>query len=197
MNAKDPRVRQLLSDLSIEAKDNETLEEIAERRNIDVHSLIALLDQYKGEETMEFQKMTIREQIKELIGYHKKQKELLTESMEYLRRVLFAHFNHHEENLLPLYEAFHAYKANVEIHQVIQERDVFLALKQEIPVDTKRIAQLETLKKEREELAREIEHHTENFTLPKDACPTYELLFEKMKELLDDVRVHDEKEEEI
>ena len=135
--------------------------------------------------------------ITELIDYiidthHTKERYLLAEIDELLNKVLLVHYEHHQEQLVPLHGLFSDLRKELQEHFAKEEKAIFPYIKKNFNKE-KGIRYVKDLEDEHEaagNLIKEIIACTNDFTAPKDGCATYRLVFQKLQELVKDVYIH-------
>ncbi|MDO5755280.1 MAG: DUF542 domain-containing protein [Tissierellia bacterium] len=170
---------------------HQILEEALGEKGIDVDSFIKKLNEM--EDTSEDLDWTsgIHMETEELIDFivqrfHRKEEELLEEVDRYLRKILKVHYLRHGEELGEIYQTFLQLKGELNLHFAKEEKEVFPHIKK----DPKKIQELEDEHEEAGKLLQQLEELSQGFTTPDDVCATYELAYEKLHELVDDIHLH-------
>jgi len=113
-------------------------------------------------------------------------------------KILRVHGEHHGQVLSILHRQFHLFKMAMEEHLIKEETQVFPRIKAyeetQTVADLRAVNQaITTLEQEHEEagqLLRTMREITSDYELPSDACKTYALTFQLMKEMEDNTFVH-------
>lgn len=139
------------------------------------------------------QEMTIPQLIDYLMDtHHVKERQLLAEIDELINKVLVVHYEHHQEQLIPLHGLFSDLRKELQQHFAKEEKLVFPYMLEHFAGD-KNLDYVRALENEHEaagELIKEITACTNNFTPPEDGCTSYRLVFQKLEELIKDVYLH-------
>lgn len=137
--------------------------------------------------------MTIPQLIDYLMDtHHVKERQLLAEIDELINKVLVVHYEHHQEQLIPLHGLFSDLRKELQQHFAKEEKLVFPYMLEHFAGD-KNLNYVRALENEHEaagELIKEITACTNNFTPPEDGCTSYRLVFQKLEELIKDVYLH-------
>lgn len=124
--------------------------------------------------------------------HHAKERYLLAEIDELINKVLLVHYEHHQEQLVPLHGLFSDLRKELQEHFAKEEKVIFPYMKMNFNKE-KGIRYVKDLEDEHEaagNLIKEITACTNDFTAPKDGCATYRLVFQKLQELVKDVYIH-------
>ena len=135
--------------------------------------------------------------VPELIDYiidthHSKERILLAEIDELINKVLLVHYEHHQEQLVPLHGLFSDLRKELQEHFAKEERLIFPYMKESFTWD-KSAGYVKELEDEHEgagNLIKEITVCTNDFTPPEDGCSSYRMVFQKLEELVKDVYIH-------
>lgn len=139
------------------------------------------------------EKMNVPELIDYIIDtHHIKERNLLAECDELMNRVLLAHYEHHQEQVIPLHGLFSDLRKELQEHFAKEEKLVFPYMKESYlsKENSGYVKELEDEHDAAGNLIKEITVCTNDFTPPKDGCPTYHLLFQKLHELVKDIYIH-------
>ncbi len=183
---------------------NDTLEDAIKELGIEVKSFIEVLNkklvnqENKSHENQtldidRLMKMSIQELINYIIDtHHLKERNLLAEIDELINKVFFVHYEHHQEQLIPLHTLFSDLRKELQQHFVKEEKLVFPYMLKNSRGD-KSIDYVKSLEDEHDaagNLIKEITACTNEFTAPEDGCASYRVLFQKLYELIKDVYIH-------
>jgi regulator of cell morphogenesis and NO signaling len=108
---------------------------------------------------------------------------------ELMFKILTVHGENHTE-LFTIHKIFGNLKTELEGHLVKEEEFLFPKL---LAKDSNCKALIEELEQEHDgagDALHQLTDLTNHFTLPKDACTTYEIVYEKLKELVADMYMH-------
>lgn len=108
---------------------------------------------------------------------------------ELMFKILTVHGENHPE-LFPIHKLFGNLKTELEGHLVKEEEFLFPKL---LAKDSNCKTLIEELEEEHDgagDALHQLTDLTNHFTLPKDACTTYEIVYEKLKELVADMYMH-------
>ena len=148
-----------------------------------------------------FKELSIPEMLDSLEQtHHVTEREMMGQAEELLNKILIVHYPHHGELLTQLHHLYCALKAELEEHFAKEERLVFPLLRQQPQPDAQTLAYVKKLEEEHSaagDLIKEIQKLTENFTLPADACITFERTYKTLEALFDDIFIHIFKENSI
>ncbi|HCX64675.1 MAG TPA: iron-sulfur cluster repair di-iron protein [Eubacteriaceae bacterium] len=104
------------------------------------------------------------------------------------QKVLKAHGENHPE-LFDVFKDFHALKSELEQHLIKEEVPLFPAmLKADNDADLQ--TEIEDEHEGAGDLLKKLRQENQDFTVPKDACESYSLLYKKLEELESDVFQH-------
>lgn len=201
-----PKAIEIFNDFHIDycCGGNDALEDALNELGIEVNSFIELLNRKltnQAHKPNEEQVLAVEQlmgmSISELIDYiidthHLKERRLLAEIDELINKVLFVHYEHHQEQLILLHELFSDFRKELQQHFVKEEKLVFPYMLKNFDGD-KGIDYVKSLEDEHEaagNLIKEITACTNDFTAPKDGCNSYRVLFQKLQELVKDVYIH-------
>lgn len=130
--------------------------------------------------------------------HHDYERKLLEDIDELLRKILLVHFKKHGQDLKKTYLIFVNIKASLLAHLAKEEKEVFPIFEKDY--EKKDLVFLDELKDEHKDMGEMLEKlkiSTNNFKAPKDGCKTYELSFDKLKSLTEDIYLHIFKENSI
>lgn len=182
----------------------DALEEAVQKLGIESKSFIELLNKKlvnKPHKSNKGQVLAVEHlaemDIPDLIDYiinthHSKERILLAEIDELINKVLLAHYEHHQEQLVPLHGLFSDLKKELQEHFAKEEKLIFPYMKKNFngKQDTEYVKELEDEHEAAGNLIKEITACTNDFTAPKDGCASYRLAFQKLHELVKDVYIH-------
>jgi len=136
-------------------------------------------------------------EVPDLIDYiiethHSKERILLSEIDELINKVLLAHYEHHQTQLVPLHGLFSDLRKELQEHFAKEEKLIFPYMKNSFTGDnnTGYVKDLEDEHEAAGNLIKEITACTNDFTAPEDGCASYRLAFKKLQELVNDVYIH-------
>ena len=132
--------------------------------------------------------------------HHVTERQMMTEAEQLMNKILIVHYPHHSELLTRLHHLYGMLKIDLEEHFAKEERLVFPLLRQQPQPDAQTLAYVKKLEEEHSaagDLIKEIQKLTENFTLPADACITFERTYKTLEALFDDIFIHIFKENSI
>lgn len=193
---KNPKLVDKFSQYDIDfcCGSHRVIKEALEEKKIDEAKFIEELNNFKKVdfEDNSWEKALEIKNKKDLINFiidyhHIREQEMLNEVEKLLEKILKVHYKNHGEDLSLLYKVFMNLKAELGIH-FIKEEEIAFPMLEETNEDIN-----DELIDEHEvagDLLHKIEELTNNFTPPVDACYTYKLTFEKLKELVSDVHKH-------
>lgn len=118
--------------------------------------------------------------------------ERLAEIDELINKVLLAHYEHHQAQLVPLHGLFSDLRKELQEHFAKEEKLIFPYMKKSYAGD-RNAGYVKDLEDEHEAagtLIKEITACTNDFTAPEDGCASYRLAFKKLQELINDVYIH-------
>lgn len=210
---ESPVTMDLFNDLNIDYCCNgaDSLEDVAEKKNIDINSLMSLIEKKKSETTdvkdektsdiEDFKKLSIRDMIKHLkFTHHQNEREMLIELDGLVNKILLAHYKTHSEELIELHKIFGLLKNELEVHFAKEEKLIFPLMNENENPSQEVIDYINVLEGEHEQagaLIKEMQALTNNFSTPEDACVTYERTYYLLSELVEDIFVHIFKENSI
>ena len=208
-----PVTMDLFNDLYIDYCCNgaDSIEVAANKQNLDVNSLIKLIEKKKEEKTETsndrtsdieaFRELSIRDMIKHLkFTHHQEERAMLQELDGLVNKILLAHYSSHSEELIELHRLFGKLKNELEAHFAKEEKLIFPLMNQNENPSQEVIDYISVLEKEHDEagtIIKEMQALTNNFTTPQDACMTYERTYLLLNELVEDIFVHIFKENSI
>lgn len=189
-----PNIVELLSENNIDfcCGGWKNLGDSVKEQGLNVEEFIEKLNSYSGEENAKDWRQALLLDKKALINYiivnhHRTEESLIDEVERLLGKILYVHYEKHGEILTEIFQKFMMLKADLMPHFADEEKNVFpMALKND---DT----DWSKLRDDHENagvLLRELQKLTNDFTPPKDGCATYNLAFEKLHDLVDDIHLH-------
>ncbi len=201
-----PKAIEIFNDFHIDycCGGNDALEDAVKELGIESNSFIELLNKKlanQAHKSNEEQVLAIERlmemSIPDLIDYiidthHLKERRLLAEIDELINKVLLVHYEHHQEQLIPLHSLFSDLRKELQQHFVKEEKLIFPYMQKNFNGD-KGINYVKSLEDEHEaagNLIKEITACTNDFTAPEDGCTSYRVLFQKLQELVKDVYIH-------
>ncbi|WP_313152436.1 DUF542 domain-containing protein [Lacrimispora sp.] len=182
----------------------DALEEALLKQGIESKSFIELLNKkivnqpHKSDKRQvlaveQLAKMDIPDLIDYIINtHHSKERILLAEIDELINKVLLAHYEHHQAQLVPLHGLFSDLKKELQEHFAKEEKLIFPYMKKSFAgnQDVGYVRELEDEHEAAGNLIKEITACTNDFTAPEDGCASYRLAFKKLQELVKDVYIH-------
>lgn len=201
-----PRAVEIFNDFHIDycCGGKDRLEDALQELRIDSKSFIELLnkklitqengaDQGQVLEVERLMQMEVPELIDYIIDtHHIKERKLLEEIDELINKVLLAHYEHHQEQLIPLHGLFSDLRKELQQHFAKEEKIILPYMKKHYK-DKGDYTYVKELEEEHEaagEIIKEIEKCTNDFTPPEDGCTSYRLTFQKLSELIKDIYIH-------
>ncbi|WP_367566399.1 DUF542 domain-containing protein [Lacrimispora sp.] len=139
------------------------------------------------------EKMNVPELIDYIIDtHHTKERDLLAECDELMNRVLLAHYEHHQEQVVPLHGLFSDLRKELQEHFAKEEKLIFPYMKESYlsKGNSGYVKELEDEHDAAGNLIKEITACTNDFTPPEDGCASYHLLFQKLHQLVKDIYIH-------
>ncbi len=135
--------------------------------------------------------------VRELTSYirsehHQKERELFEEIDVLIGRVLLAHYVTHSDQMVPLFENYSLLRSKLLLHFAKKEKNIFLTLKQtanEPVADGPFLDEILADHRDMREVMAKMAQISNDYTAPDDGCGTYDLMMEKLKELVSDVEV--------
>lgn len=201
-----PKAVEIFNDFHIDycCGGKDQLEDALQELGIDSKSFIELLNKKLITEASGVEQGQVLEverlmqmEVPELIDYiydthHIKERKLLAEIDELMNKVLLAHYEHHQEQLIPLHGLFSDLRKELQQHFVKEEKLIFPYMKEHYKDigDYKYVKELEDEHEAAGEIIKEIEKVTNDFTPPEDGCASYRLTFKKLSELIKDIYIH-------
>lgn len=182
---------------------HKTLETLADQKNLDAESIVAMLNRLEKPEkgTDDFVKEASGMNVRELIRHiervhHDKERALIKDIDKLLNTILVVHYEHHKQQLIGLHSAFSDLKKELEQHFAKEEKEVFPMILDALETNTA-LGELEEEHEAAGALIEEIQRLTDNFSTPPDTCVTYERTIQSLKSLVEDVFIHIYKENSI
>lgn len=170
----------------------EEINRVAERPTVqeDVH-----------EDIESFRELKVKEMLDDLEAtHHVTDRRLMAETEELLNKILIVHYPHHGELLTRLHHLYSGLKAELEEHFAKEERLVFPLMREHPHPEQAVLDEVRALEAEHSgagDVIKEIYQLTDHFTLPEDACPTFQRTYQVMEALFEDVFIHIFKENSI
>jgi regulator of cell morphogenesis and NO signaling len=129
--------------------------------------------------------------------HHKYVQKVMPELVFYTRKIADVHGEHHPE-LIATAQAFAQISNELEFHLEKEEEVLFPAIKDILRAKSPGakatvISEITRMKEEHEFAGGEMDRinvMTQGYTLPEDACATYQVTFKLLKEFEDDLHVH-------
>lgn len=180
------------------------LEEAIREKNIDGNAILEKLNekykefQERNEEFKDWAKETPTKLIRYIVDkHHTYLNNELPRIGELILTILRVHGVSHPE-LFQVHQLFNALKTELEAHLIKEEQIIFPAIrtyeKEKNPDDREKvlslIAELEDEHTAAGDIIKEVQEITSFYAPPKDACTTYNLTYEKLKELEADTFEH-------
>ncbi len=201
-----PKAIEIFNDFHIDycCGGNDALEDAVKELGIESNSFIELLNKKLANQAHKSNKEQVlamerlmEMSITDLIDYiidthHLKERGLLAEIDELINKVFLVHYEHHQEQLIPLHSLFSDLRKELQQHFVKEEKLIFPYMQKNFNGD-KGINYVKSLEDEHEaagNLIKEITACTNDFTAPEDGCTSYRVLFQKLQELVKDVYIH-------
>lgn len=173
----------------------------------DQSSFLSELDGYLAVQEAKFNpsiseklyEMSVSELITHLEAtHHRDERMLLADIDAKLATILSVHYTSHKEELVTVFKLFADLRKELLVHFVQEEEEVFPLLREKATAVA--LAKVEALEADHEAagtLIKALIQATNDFTAPKDSCPTYEAAYALMKRLVEDVFLHIYKENSI
>lgn len=182
----------------------DALEEAIQKQGIESKSFIELLNKKivnQPQKSNKGQVLAVERlsemEVPDLIDYiiethHSKERILLSEIDELINKVLLAHYEHHQTQLVPLHGLFSDLRKELQEHFAKEEKLIFPYMKNSFTGDnnTGYVKDLEDEHEAAGNLIKDITACTNDFTAPEDGCASYRLTFKKLQELVNDVYIH-------
>ncbi|MDO5726156.1 MAG: DUF542 domain-containing protein [Tissierellia bacterium] len=190
----NPAVTELFTDTGIDfcCGGHRVLADVLEEKNLDVDSFMDLLNKSIAKTDERDWNEAIDMKAEELIPYivkrfHKKEEELIERADNYLNKILKVHYNSHGKELSEIYNVFLKLKGELSAHFAKEEQEIFPIF---LEGNKNRIKELEDEHDAAGDLLKKLEELTNGFVAPQDGCTTYNLAFQTLKDLVDDVHIH-------
>ncbi|HBB29646.1 MAG TPA: cell division protein, partial [Clostridiales bacterium] len=191
-----PKAIEIFNDFHIDycCGGNDALEDAVKELGIESNSFIELLNKKLANQAHKSNKEQVlamerlmEMSITDLIDYiidthHLKERGLLAEIDELINKVFLVHYEHHQEQLIPLHSLFSDLRKELQQHFVKEEKLIFPYMQKNFNGD-KGINYVKSLEDEHEaagNLIKEITACTNDFTAPEDGCTSYRVLFQKL-----------------
>ncbi|ADL53267.1 iron-sulfur cluster repair di-iron protein [Clostridium cellulovorans] len=183
---------------------NRPLIEAMDEQNLDGNKILTLLQasyeefQEKNEEFTDWAKEKPSKLVDYIVSvHHRYLKEELPKISELTFKILRVHGSNHEE-LFKVHKLFNTLRTELEGHLVKEEEFLFPIIKE---YDTNRndsnrekvlklINELEDEHTGAGDIIKELREVTEHYIVPKDACRTFQVTYEKLRELEIDTFQH-------
>jgi regulator of cell morphogenesis and NO signaling len=153
------------------------------------------------EDIESFRELKVKEMLDDLEAtHHVTDRRLMAETEELLNKILIVHYPHHGELLTRLHHLYSGLKAELEEHFAKEERLVFPLMREHPHPEQAVLDEVRALEAEHSgagDVIKEIYQLTDHFTLPEDACPTFQRTYQVMEALFEDVFIHIFKENSI
>ncbi len=173
-----PGISETLTDLGI-AKEDKPLGEVLAEKNLDAESILDLLNRRAS--NLDDLVTTIMRK------FHYAESDLLDELDTRLQTILKVHYDAHGPEIAEIYLNFLLLKAELKHHFARQERVIFPQLLDgALATDTAKVSGEERIKAQVDSL-REL---TRDFNPPADACPTYQLTYQGLRNLSESIENH-------
>lgn len=201
-----PGVVEIFNDFHIDycCGGKDALEEAIQKLGIESKSFIELLNKKivnQPQKSNKGQVLAVERlsemEVPDLIDYiiethHSKERILLSEIDELIYKVLLAHYEHHQTQLVPLHGLFSDLRKELQEHFAKEEKLIFPYMKNSFTGDnnTGYVKDLEDEHEAAGNLIKDITACTNDFTAPEDGCASYRLTFKKLQELVNDVYIH-------
>lgn len=148
-----------------------------------------------------FRELSVNEMLADLEAtHHVTEREMMGQIELLLNKILLVHYPHHGTELSKIHNLFARLKADLEEHFAKEERLVFPLMRSHSHPDAETLALVKELEDEHTgagDMLKELQHLTEDYKLPEDACATYAQTYRTMKAFTEDVFVHVFKENSI
>ncbi|WP_314022045.1 DUF542 domain-containing protein [Mogibacterium diversum] len=148
-----------------------------------------------------FKRLSVNDMLADLeVTHHRVEREMMTQLDQLINKILVVHYTHHAEELTKIHNLFAAMKAELEVHFAKEERLVFPLMRANPHPDNETLAFIKQLEDEHNavgDMIKEMQRLTNDYTVPQDACVTYERTFNLIREFTEDVFVHVFKENSI
>lgn len=181
------KLEDALKELSIDSK---SFMEVLEKKLADVGNQTEKGEILNVDQLMEMEVPDLIDYINDT--YHTKERRLIAEIDGLMNKVLLAHYEHHQSQLVSLHSLFSDLKKELEEHFAKEEKLVFPYMKKSFSENSRDgyIKELEDEHDAAGNLIKEITACTNDFKAPEGACASYYMLFEKLNELIKDIYNH-------
>lgn len=172
------------------------LSKAVEEQNIDISEVEERLDSefakaQRSKNIVDFRAVSHEELSSYIeLKHHAYLREALPQISGVFSAVLKAHGKNHPE-LFDLYKVFSGLRGDLEQHLIKEETMLFPAIGDAISSETRELTRI--IKEEHEQAGKalkELRHISNDYTLPQDACPTYQKLFTLLEDLEGDLHQH-------
>ncbi|MTI81890.1 MAG: iron-sulfur cluster repair di-iron protein [Firmicutes bacterium] len=183
---------------------NRTLSAVLENSNINENELMKDLNeasketQELAEKVVDWKTASLSELVDHIINTHHRYLEnTLPMLSEITLKVLHAHGINHKE-IFRVHKLFNTLKTDLEQHLVVEEKLYFPFIKEYEKTENrdalnkavKVIQQLESEHETAGNILKELRDITKHYSLPDDACPTYERTYNTLEDLESDIFRH-------
>ena len=187
-------------------KGNRTIEEVCNEKNLDTDKLIHELSNidFIKKEGINFDELELNFLIDYIINiHHSYVKKSLPKIADHLQKLHLAHGDNHPE-IIEIENIFAEVSAELESHMMKEEKMLFPYIKKlvEVKNDTGEFAippfgnisnPIIVMEREHESAGNalyKIRELSSNYFIPSDACNTYKVLYEELKEFENDLHIH-------
>lgn len=189
---------------------HEAIEAAIRKKGMDVERFLEEINRVAARPTVQedvhediesFRELKVKEMLDDLEAtHHVTDRRLMAETEELLNKILIVHYPHHGELLTRLHHLYSGLKAELEEHFAKEERLVFPLMREHPHPEQAVLDEVRALEAEHSgagDVIKEIYQLTDHFTLPEDACPTFQRTYQVMEALFEDVFIHIFKENSI
>lgn len=189
---------------------HEAIESAIRKKGMDVERFLEEINRVAARPTVQedvhediesFRELKVKEMLDDLEAtHHVTDRRLMAETEELLNKILIVHYPHHGELLTRLHHLYSGLKAELEEHFAKEERLVFPLMREHPHPEQAVLDEVRALEAEHSgagDVIKEIYQLTDHFTLPEDACPTFQRTYQVMEALFEDVFIHIFKENSI
>ena len=189
---------------------HEAIESAIRKKGMDVERFLEEINRVAARPTVQedvhedielFRELKVKEMLDDLEAtHHVTDRRLMAETEELLNKILIVHYPHHGELLTRLHHLYSGLKAELEEHFAKEERLVFPLMREHPHPEQAVLDEVRALEAEHSgagNVIKEIYQLTDHFTLPEDACPTFQRTYQVMEALFEDVFIHIFKEKSI
>ena len=189
---------------------HEAIEAAIRKKGMDVERFLEEINRVAARPTVQedvhediesFRELKVKEMLDDLEAtHHVTDRRLMAETEDLLNKILIVHYPHHGELLTRLHHLYSGLKAELEEHFAKEERLVFPLMREHPHPEQAVLDEVRALEAEHSgagDIIKEIYQLTDHFTLPEDACPTFQRTYQVMEALFEDVFIHIFKENSI